>query len=123
MADLSKIVDELSSLTGPRGRRAVRSCLRRKWGVSAAALLPLRLLRLLLLPPGEEQTEFNVILTKPARKDQCESRRSGRSPDSASRRPRISSKARPSRQGWRVEGRGRQIRKQLEEAGAKVDVK
>ena len=48
MADLSKIVDELSSLTVLEAAE-LSKMLEEKWGVSAAA-------------PVEEQTEFTVVL-------------------------------------------------------------
>ena len=49
MADLSKIVDDLSSLTVLEAAE-LSKMLEEKWGVSAAA-------------PVEEKTEFDVILT------------------------------------------------------------
>ena len=49
MADLSKIVDELSSLTVLEAAELAK-LLEEKWGVSAAAA------------PAEEKTEFTVVL-------------------------------------------------------------
>ena len=50
MADLAKIVDDLSSLTVLEAAE-LSKMLEEKWGVSAAA-------------PAEEKTEFDVILTE-----------------------------------------------------------
>ncbi len=63
MADLAKIVDDLSALTVLEASE-LSKMLEEKWGVSAAAPvavaaacapLPLR-------PPAEEKTEFDVVL-------------------------------------------------------------
>ena len=50
MADLAKIVEDLSALTVLEAAE-LSKLLEEKWGVSAAA------------PAGEEQTEFTVVLT------------------------------------------------------------
>jgi large subunit ribosomal protein L7/L12 len=55
MADLSKLVDELSALTVLEAAE-LSKLLEEKWGVSAAAAAP--------AAPVEEQTEFTVILAK-----------------------------------------------------------
>ena len=52
MADLAKLVDDLSSLTVLEAADLAKM-LEEKWGVSAAAAAP----------AAEEQTEFDVILT------------------------------------------------------------
>jgi len=52
MADLQKLVDELSGLTVLEAAE-LSKLLENKWGVSAAAAAP-----------AEEQTEFTVILSK-----------------------------------------------------------
>ena len=65
MAELSKIVDELSSLTVLEAAELAKM-LEEKWGVSAAAAVAVG-----AMPggaaggaaPAEEKTEFNVILT------------------------------------------------------------
>ena len=62
MADLSKIVDELSSLTVLEAAELAK-LLEEKWGVSAAAAVAVA-----AAPggaaaaPGEEKTEFTVVL-------------------------------------------------------------
>lgn len=72
MADLSKIVDELSSLTVLEAAE-LSKLLEEKWGVSAAA--PVALAgpaggggAAAPAAPVEEQTEFTVILTKAGEK-------------------------------------------------------
>ena len=64
MADLSKLVDELSSLTVLEAAELAK-LLEEKWGVSAAA--PVAMMAgggaAAAAAPVEEQTEFNVILT------------------------------------------------------------
>ena len=64
MADLSKIVDELSELTVLEASELV-SLLEEKWGVSAAA--PVAMAAAGgggdAAPAAEEQTEFDVVLT------------------------------------------------------------
>ena len=63
MADLSKIVDELSQLTVLEAAE-LSKLLEEKWGVSAAA--PVAMMAGgggAAAAPAEEKTEFNVILT------------------------------------------------------------
>jgi large subunit ribosomal protein L7/L12 len=64
MADLSKIVDELSNLTVLEAAELVKM-LEEKWGVSAAAPVAVAAAGGAAAAPAapvEEQTEFNVIL-------------------------------------------------------------
>ena len=58
MADLQKLVDELSSLTVLEASE-LSKLLEEKWGVSAAAPVAAA-----AAAPAEEQTEFTVILAK-----------------------------------------------------------
>ena len=61
MADLSKIVDELSELTVIEAAE-LSKLLEEKWGVSAAA--PVAMMAAAgSAAPVEEQTEFDVVLT------------------------------------------------------------
>jgi len=62
MADLQKIVDELSTLTVLEAADLAKM-LEEKWGVSAAA--PVAMMAAAAAPAAavEEKTEFNVILT------------------------------------------------------------
>jgi len=67
MADLQKLVDELSSLTVLEAA-ALSKLLEEKWGVSAAAPVAVAAGPAAAAPvaaaPVEEQTEFTVILAK-----------------------------------------------------------
>ncbi len=70
MADLSKIVDELSSLTVLEAAELTK-LLEEKWGVSAAAPVAMAAAPAgggAAAAPVEEQTEFTVILTKAGEK-------------------------------------------------------
>ncbi|WP_428029845.1 50S ribosomal protein L7/L12 [Ancylobacter sp.] len=61
MADLSKLVDELSSLTVLEAAELAK-LLEEKWGVSAAAAVAVAAAPAAAAAPVEEQTEFTVIL-------------------------------------------------------------
>jgi len=62
MADLAKIVEELSTLTVLEAAD-LSKMLEEKWGVSAAAAVAAAPAAAAAAPAGEEQTEFDVILT------------------------------------------------------------
>ena len=62
MADLSKIVDELSSLTVLEAAE-LSKMLEEKWGVSAAAAVAVAGPAAAAAAPVEEKTEFTVMLT------------------------------------------------------------
>ena len=62
MADLSKIVDELSSLTVLEAAELAKM-LEEKWGVSAAAAVAVAGPAAAAAAPVEEKTEFTVMLT------------------------------------------------------------
>ncbi|TCK16567.1 LSU ribosomal protein L12P [Ancylobacter aquaticus] len=61
MADLSKLVDELSALTVLEAAELAK-LLEEKWGVSAAAAVAVASAPAAAAAPVEEQTEFTVIL-------------------------------------------------------------
>jgi|SRR4051795_3182477 large subunit ribosomal protein L7/L12 len=61
MADLSKIVDELSSLTVLEAADLAKM-LEEKWGVSAAAAVAAAGPAAAAAAPAEEKTEFTVVL-------------------------------------------------------------
>jgi len=63
MADLSKIVDELSSLTVLEAAE-LSKLLEEKWGVSAAAPVAVAAAAGAAAAPVEEKTEFTVVLAK-----------------------------------------------------------
>ena len=62
MADLAKIVDELSTLTVLEAAE-LSKLLEEKWGVSAAAPVAVAAAGAAAAAPVEEKTEFDVILT------------------------------------------------------------
>ena len=62
MADLNKIVDDLSALTVIEAAE-LSKMLEEKWGVSAAAAVAVAGPAAAAAPAAEEQTEFDVILT------------------------------------------------------------
>lgn len=61
MADLAKIVDELSALTVLEAAE-LSKMLEEKWGVSAAA--PVAAAAAAAAAPAEEKTEFDVVLVE-----------------------------------------------------------
>jgi large subunit ribosomal protein L7/L12 len=61
MADLNKIVDELSSLTVLEAAELAKM-LEEKWGVSAAAPVAVAAVAAAAAPAVEEKDEFNVVL-------------------------------------------------------------
>ncbi|MBK1865612.1 50S ribosomal protein L7/L12 [Aestuariivirga sp. YIM B02566] len=63
MADLSKIVDELSALTVLEAAE-LSKLLEEKWGVSAAAPVAVAAAAGAAAAPVEEKTEFTVVLAK-----------------------------------------------------------
>ena len=73
MADMQKLIDELSSLTVLEGAQLVKS-LEEKWGVSAAApvaamaAMPVGGAAAAAAEPVEEKTEFDVVLKEPGPK-------------------------------------------------------
>ncbi len=63
MADLNKIVDELSALTVIEAAELAK-LLEEKWGVSAAAPVAVAAVAAAAAPAAEEKTEFNVVLVE-----------------------------------------------------------
>ncbi|MBM6596031.1 50S ribosomal protein L7/L12 [Microvirga pudoricolor] len=61
MADLAKLVDDLSSLTVLEAAE-LSKMLEEKWGVSAAAAVAVAAAPGAAAPAAEEQTEFTVVL-------------------------------------------------------------
>ncbi len=62
MADITKLVDQLSELTVLQAAELAKA-LEEKWGVSAAAAVAAAPAAAAAGPAVEEQTEFDVILT------------------------------------------------------------
>src|ERR1700748_3973856 len=68
MADLQKIVDDLSSLTVLEAAELAK-LLEEKWGVSAAAAVAVAGPAAAAAAPAEEKTEFSVILLAAGEKE------------------------------------------------------
>ena len=62
MADIAKLVDQLSELTVLEAADLAKA-LEEKWGVSAAAAVAAPAAAAAAAPAAEEKTEFDVILT------------------------------------------------------------
>jgi large subunit ribosomal protein L7/L12 len=126
MADLSKIVDELSSLTILEAAELVKA-LEEKWGVSAAAPVAVAAAGGAAAPAAavEEQTEFTVILAEvdPAKKiNVIKEVRAITALGLKEAKDLVEAAPKPVKEGVSKDEAAK-IKKQLEEAGAKVDVK
>ncbi len=120
MADLQKLVDELSSLTVLEAAE-LSKLLEEKWGVSAAAPVAAAAAApaaAAAAAPVEEQTEFTVILAKAGDKKINVIKEvrtiTGLGPEGSQGPGRGRAEA---RQGRREQGRGREDQKMLEDAG------
>ena len=128
MADLSKIVDELSSLTVLEAAE-LSKLLEEKWGVSAAAPVAMA------MPAGgggaapaaaaEEQTEFTVVLTNGGdKKINVIKEVRGVRPDLGLKEAKDLVEGAPQNVVENVSKQtAEEIKKKLEEAGAKVTIK
>jgi large subunit ribosomal protein L7/L12 len=97
-----------------------------KWGVSAAAAVAAAAApaaAAAAAAPVEEKTEFTVVLKEAGANKIGASRKSAPSPAWASRRPRTSSRRAQVRQGGASKAEAEEIKKKLEAAGAKVELK
>src|SRR6201995_3215160 len=127
MADLSKIVDELSSLTVLEAAELAKM-LEEKWGVSAAAAVAVA-----AAPgagggaaaaPAEEQTEFSVILASIGDKkiEVIKEVRAITALGLKEAKDRVEAAPKPIKEGVTKE-EAEKIKVALEKAGAKVEVK
>ena len=110
MADLSKLVDELSTLTVLEAAELAKM-LEEKWGVSAAAAVAVAGPAAgggAAAPPSKSRPSSRSCWPPPATRRSRSSRKSARSPASASRKPRTWSKARPRPSRKACQGRSRQ---------------
>jgi large subunit ribosomal protein L7/L12 len=112
MADLQKLVDELSGLTVLEAAE-LSKLLEEKWGVSAAAAAP-----------AEEQTEFTVLLAKVGDKkiNVIKEVRSITGLGLKEAKDLVESAPKPVKEGVGKDEVAK-IRKMLEDAGASVEVK
>jgi large subunit ribosomal protein L7/L12 len=124
MADLAKIVDDLSSLTVLEAAE-LSKLLEEKWGVSAAAPAAAAAApAAAAAAPVEEQTEFNVILTEAGEKkiNVIKEVRAITGLGLKEAKDLVEGAPKSVKDGVSKDEAAK-IRKQLEEAGAKVDVK
>jgi len=126
MADLAKIVDDLSSLTVLEAAELAK-LLEEKWGVSAAAPVAVAAAGGGAAAPAaaaEEQTEFNVILTASGEKkiNVIKEVRAITGLGLKEAKDLVEAAPKPVKEGVSKDEAGK-IKKQLEEAGATVDIK
>jgi len=128
MADLAKIVDDLSSLTVLEAAELAK-LLEEKWGVSAAAPVAVAAAGAPAAgggaaAPAEEQTEFNVILTASGDKkiNVIKEVRAITGLGLKEAKDLVEAAPKPVKEGVSKDEAAK-IKKQLEEAGATVDIK
>jgi large subunit ribosomal protein L7/L12 len=123
MADLAKLVDELSALTVLEAAE-LSKLLEEKWGVSAAAPVAVAAAPVAAAAPVEEQTEFNVILADAGDKkiNVIKEVRAITGLGLKEAKDLVEGAPKPVKEGVSKDEAAK-IKKQLEEAGAKVDVK
>jgi large subunit ribosomal protein L7/L12 len=125
MADLAKIVDDLSALTVLEAAELAK-LLEEKWGVSAAA--PVAAAAAggggAAAPAAEEQTEFNVVLTDAGDKkiNVIKEVRAITGLGLKEAKDLVEGAPKAVKEGVSKD-EAEKIKKQLEEAGAKVDIK
>lgn len=125
MADLAKLVDDLSSLTVLEAAE-LSKLLEEKWGVSAAAPVAVAAAPGAAAPTAavEEQTEFTVILVDAGDKkiNAIKEVRAITGLGLKEAKDLVEGAPKPVKEGVSKDEAAK-IKKQLEDAGAKVDVK
>ena len=125
MADLNKIVDELSALTVLEAAE-LSKLLEEKWGVSAAAAVAVAgpAAAAAAGPAAEEQTEFDVILTGDGGKkiNVIKEVRAITGLGLTEAKTLVESAPKAVKEGVNKE-EAEKVKKQLEEAGATVELK
>jgi large subunit ribosomal protein L7/L12 len=125
MADLQKLVDDLSALTVIEAAE-LSKLLEEKWGVSAAAPVAVAAAgpAAEAAAPVEEQTEFTVILADAGDKkiNVIKEVRAITGLGLKEAKDLVEGAPKPVKEGVSKDEAGK-IKKQLEEAGAKVDIK
>src|ERR687893_767788 len=124
MADLAKLVDDLSTLTVLEAAELAKM-LEEKWGVSAAAAVAVSAgPAAAAAAPVEEQTEFNVILAATGDKkiEVIKEVRAITGLGLKEAKDLVEGAPKAVKEGV-AKAEAEDIRKKLEEAGAKVDVK
>jgi large subunit ribosomal protein L7/L12 len=124
MADLQKLVDDLSALTVLEAAE-LSKLLEEKWGVSAAAPVAVAAAGpVAAAAPVEEQTEFTVILADAGDKkiNVIKEVRAITGLGLKEAKDLVEGAPKPVKEGA-TKDEAAKIKKQLEEAGAKVDIK
>jgi large subunit ribosomal protein L7/L12 len=123
MADLAKIVDDLSSLSVLEAAQ-LSKMLEEKWGVSAAAPVAAAAPAAAAAAPVEEQTEFTVILADAGEKkiNVIKEVRAITGLGLKEAKDLVEAAPKAVKEGVSKDEAAK-LKKQLEEAGAKVDVK
>jgi large subunit ribosomal protein L7/L12 len=124
MADLSKIVDELSSLTVLEAAELAK-LLEEKWGVSAAAAVAVAAGPAgAAAAPAEEKTEFTVVLTAAGDKkiEVIKEVRAITGLGLKEAKDLVEGAPKPVKEGV-AKDEAEKLKAQLEKAGAKVELK
>ena len=124
MADLSKIVDELSSLTVLEAAE-LATMLEEKWGVSAAAAVAVAAgPAAAAAAPAEEKTEFTVVLAAAGDKkiEVIKEVRALTGLGLKEAKDLVEGAPKPVKEGVNKE-EAEKVKAQLEKAGAKVELK
>ena len=123
MADLAKIVDDLSSLTVLEAADLAKM-LEEKWGVSAAAAVAVSAGPAAAAPAVEEQTEFTVVLAAAGDKkiEVIKEVRAITGLGLKEAKDLVEGAPKPVKEGVSKED-AEKLKGQLEKAGAKVELK
>jgi large subunit ribosomal protein L7/L12 len=123
MANLEKIVDDLSSLTVMEAAE-LSKLLEEKWGVSAAAPVAAAAGPAVAGEVAEEKTDFDVILTAAGDKkiNVIKEVRAITAPGLKEAKELVESAPKPVKEGVNKD-EAEELKKKLEEAGASVEVK
>jgi large subunit ribosomal protein L7/L12 len=123
MADLQKIVDDLSSLTVLEAAELAK-LLEEKWGVSAAAAVAVAGPAAAAAAPAEEKTEFTVVLAAAGDKkiEVIKEVRAITGLGLKEAKDLVEGAPKPVKEGVNKDEADK-IKAQLEKAGAKVDLK
>ena len=123
MADITKLVDQLSELTVLEAADLAKA-LEEKWGVSAAAAVAVAGPAAAAGPAAEEQTEFDVILTGDGGKkiNVIKEVRAITQLGLGEAKALVEGAPKPIKEGVNKE-EAEKIKKQIEEAGGTVELK
>ena len=123
MADLQKIVDDLSGLTVLEAAELAK-LLEEKWGVSAAAAVAVAGPAAAAAAPAEEKTEFTVVLAAAGEKkiEVIKEVRAITGLGLKEAKDLVEGAPKPVKEGVNKD-EAEKVKKQLEEAGATVELK